>query len=97
MTNQRQTGIWCGVEELPRQGDHTVHEIGFDDVLPDLALTGLVGRHRAVREHEASDTGRCEVVNEVLNPSKVRITGRRDAILPAGILLEPLAAPVASN
>ncbi len=28
------------VEELTRQGDHAVHEVGLDDVLADLSLAG---------------------------------------------------------
>lgn len=83
-----------GVEELSRHGDHAVHEISLNDVLPYLALTGLVRGHGAVREHEARDAGRCEVIDEVLHPCKVRVAGRGEAILPAGILFEPLAAPV---
>jgi len=36
--------------------------------LPDLALALLLRRHRAVREHEASNARRSEVMYEVLNP-----------------------------
>ena len=45
--------------------------------LADLALARLVGRHRAVREHEARDPGRREVVDEVLDPGEVRVAGGR--------------------
>lgn len=34
------------------------------------------------------------MVDEVLDPGIVRVAGRWDAVLPAGIVLEPLAAPV---
>jgi hypothetical protein len=71
------------VEELARQRDHAVHEVGLDDGLADLALAGLVGRHRAVGQHEAGDAGRREVVDEVLHPGEVGVARRRRAVLPA--------------
>ena len=70
------------VEELARQRDHAVHEIGLDDVLADLALAGLVRRHRAVGEHEAGDARGREVMNDVLHPGEVgvaRLAARRTA------------------
>jgi len=50
------------VEELAGERDHAVDEVGLDHGLADLALAGLVGRHRAVGEHEAGDAVRCQVV-----------------------------------
>jgi len=32
-----------GVEELPRERNHAVHEVGLDDPAPDIPLAGLIG------------------------------------------------------
>ena len=42
----RQTGICVLKNSRPGEGDHAVHEVGFDEFLPDLALAGLVGGSR---------------------------------------------------
>ena len=55
-------GYLGGVEQLPRQCDHAVHEVGLDEVLSDLPLAGLVRGHRAVGEHEPSNAAGGEVV-----------------------------------
>ena len=59
------------VEELAGQRDHAVDEVGFDQGLADLALAGLVRRHRAVGEHEAGHARWREVVDDVLHPGEV--------------------------
>src|SRR5262249_27385225 len=41
------------VEELAPQRHHAVDGNGLDEVLADLARAGLVGRHRAARQHQA--------------------------------------------
>ena len=83
-----------GVEELAGQGDHAVHEVGLDDGLADLAFAGLVGGHAAVGEDEAGEAGGREVVDEVLHPGEVGVARGRDAVLPAHVVLQQLAAPV---
>ena len=83
------------VEELARQRHHAVHQVGLDDGLADLALARLVGRHRAVGEHEAGEPGGREVVDEVLHPGEVGVARGRHAVDPALVVLEQLAAPVA--
>ena len=75
------------VEELPRQRHHAVHQIGLDDGLADLALARLVGRHRAVREHEAGEPGGRQVVDEVLHPGVVGVARGRRAVDPALVVL----------
>jgi len=50
------------VKELTRQRHHAVHEVRLDEVLANLALARLVGRHRAVGEHEAGDASGRQVV-----------------------------------
>jgi hypothetical protein len=74
------------VEELARQRDHAVDEVGLDDGLADLALARLLRRHAAVREHEAGDARRREVVEEVLHPREVGVAGGRHAVLPAHVV-----------
>ena len=71
------------VEELARQRDHAVDQVGLDDRLADLALARLVRRHRAVGQHEAGEPGGREVVDEVLHPGVVGVAGRRRAVVPA--------------
>ena len=82
------------VEELARQRDHAVHEVGLDQVLADLALAGLVRRHRAVGEHEAGHARGRQVVDDVLHPGEVGVARRRHAVLPALVVAQALAAPV---
>ena len=57
-----------------RDSHHAIHQVGLDDILADLAFIGLVGRHRAVRQHEAGDAGRRQVMDEVLHPGAVSYT-----------------------
>ena len=33
------------VEQLPRQRDHAIDKVGFDQVLANVSLAGLIGRH----------------------------------------------------
>src|SRR6058998_1496759 len=61
------------VEKLAGQRDHAVHEIGFDDVLPDFAFPGLIRRHRAVREDKTCDSVRCKMIDDVLHPGEVGV------------------------
>src|SRR5882762_5493428 len=35
----------CRIEKLPRQRDHAVHQVGFDDGLSNVTLPGLIRRH----------------------------------------------------
>jgi len=93
--NQRQTGDLGRVEELAGQGDHAVDQVRLNDRLADLALARLVRRHRAVGEDETGDPGRCQVVDEVLDPGEVRVARRRHAVGPALVVLEQFAPPVA--
>src|SRR5665647_1668083 len=82
------------VEELSRQRNHAVHQARLDQVLADLTLTRLAGRHRTVREHEARHARRRQVVNDVLHPGEVGVPRGRDAVLPALVVPQPFAAPV---
>ena len=80
------------VEELSRECDHAVDKVSLDESFPDLSLSGLVGGHGAIRKDEAGHPVRCEVVDEVLDPGEVRIPLRRDAVLPADVVV--FAEPV---
>jgi len=53
------------------------------------------GGERAVGHHEAGDAVRGQVVDEVLDPGVVGVVHRRHTVLPARIVGEPLAAPIA--
>ena len=82
------------VEELSGQGDHAVHQTSFDQILPNLALARLGGRHRAVGEHESGRAPRRQMVDHVLHPGEVGVTLGRDAVLPALVVGKTIAAPV---
>ena len=50
---------------------------------------------RAVGQDEAGQAVRGQVVDEVLHPGVVGVAGRRRAVLPALVVLQQIAAPVA--
>ena len=70
-------------------------KIRLDDVLANLALAGLIGRHRAVGQHKAREPRGRKVIDEVLHPGEVGVAGRRHAVDPALVFLQQFAAPVA--
>src|SRR3954454_20676867 len=77
-----------GVEELAGQGDHAIDQIGLDDVLADVPLARLVGRHRAVCQNKTGQPGWGQVIDEMLNPGEVGIAGRWGAKLPSLVVLQ---------
>ena len=94
-TQEPEAGWYLGgPEELARQGDDAVHEVGLDEVLENLALAGLVGRHGAVGKDEACDAARREVVEEVLYPCEVGVSGGRYSVLPPPVVAQAFGAPV---
>src|SRR5665648_301776 len=84
-----------GVEELPGQGDHAVDEVCLHELLADLPFPALLRAHRAVGEHEAGHALRRQVVDHVLHPGEVGVAHRRRPVLPAHVVAQALAAPVA--
>ena len=58
------------VEKLAGQRDHAVHQVGFYQTLSDVALSRLVGRHRAVGQHKARRTRGRKVVDDMLPPKR---------------------------
>src|SRR5450830_665134 len=83
------------VEELAGQGDHAVDLVGLHELLADLPLPALLRAHRAVGEHEAGHALRRQVVDHVLHPGEVGVTHRRRPVLPAHVVAQAVAAPVA--
>ena len=75
------------VEELAGEGDHAVHEVGLNEGAADVAFAGLVRRHAAIGEDEASHALWGEVVDEVLHPGEVGIALQRDAELTAYVVV----------
>jgi hypothetical protein len=84
----------CRIEKPSGQSDHAIHHIGFDRGTPDRVLAALVGGHRAIGEHYAGRSIRCEVVDNVLKPGGVGIADGWHAELPEHIVAQTLAAPV---
>ena len=82
------------IKQLRRQGNDAFHQIGVDNILSDLTFTGGLRRQCAVRKHQTNLAIRCKVVNHVLNPCVVGITGRRRSVLPANIILQFVLSPV---
>ena len=90
-----QTGRYLGgVEELAGQGNHAVHESRFDQTLTDFTLTRLGRGHGSVGEHESRDSRWCQMVHDMLHPSKVGISFWRGTVLPALVLSEPFPSPI---
>jgi hypothetical protein len=88
-----------GEEELGRQRDDAVHQVGLDDALADLALAAGAAGERAVGHDEAGHAaaaavGRREVVDEVLDPGVVGVADGRRAVAPAHVVGQELARPV---
>ena len=88
-----------GQEELGRQRDNAVHQVGLDDALADFALAAGAGRERAVGHDEAGDSAavpvrRGQVVDEVLNPGVVGIADGRPTVAPAHVVGQQLARPI---
>lgn len=83
-----------GVKQLPRQRNHAIHQIGFDDGLADFAFPGGLGAHGAVGHDKTRNPGRRQVMDKMLNPCVVGIVGRRCAVFPAEVFFEPVATPI---
>ena len=66
----------------------------IDDILSDLSFSGGLCRQCAVCKHQTNLAIRCKVVDHVLNPCVVGITGRRCSVLPANIVLQFILSPV---
>ena len=81
-------------EELFRESDDTVDEVGEDELLADFAFTARIRGERAIREDGRHHAVRCEVVEHVLYPREVRIPTRRYAVFPASVVLEGFLSPV---
>ena len=80
-----------GQEELGRQRDDAVHQVGLDDALADVALAAGAGGERAVGHDEAGDSAavpvrRGQMVDEVLDPGVVGVAEGRRAVAPAHIV-----------
>jgi hypothetical protein len=58
-------------------------------------LAGLVGGDGAVGEDETGDARRSKMVDDVLDLGEVGVALRWHTILPALLIAQPLAAPVA--
>lgn len=92
---QEPEGDWdlCGVEELGRHGDDTVHQIVLDDVFADFALAAGLGGEGAVGQHHADAAVGGQVPDHVLEPREVGVAGGRRAVLPADVTQEPFLPP----
>src|SRR3546814_18041495 len=80
-----------GEEELGRQRDDAIDQVGLDDALTDLALAAGAGGQRAVGHDEtghaaAVAVGRREGVDEVLDPGVIGVADGRRAVAPAHIV-----------
>lgn len=82
------------VEDLVGHGNDALDKICLDESCPDFALVVRLTGKRAVGEYHAHAVGTVEVMHHVPDPSEVRVALGRNAILPAQVLLELVAAPV---
>lgn len=83
------------IKELRRHGHDAVHQVGFDEPPPDVALAAALARERAVGQHDARTPRRGQMVDDVLNPREVGVAVRRGSVLPAHVVGELVGAPVA--
>jgi hypothetical protein len=83
-----------GVEQLAGQGDHAIHQVGLNDGIANLALAGLVGGHRTVRQDKSGHARGGQMIDEVLHLGEVGIGDWRHAVLPAAVVFEQVAAPI---
>ena len=63
------------------------------DVFADVALAPRLGGQGAVGQYNAHPAAGGQVVDHVLDPGKVGVAGRGQAVLPANVVLELLRAP----
>lgn len=77
-----------------RERHHAVHEIRLNEIAPDVALAGCVRGHGAIRHHHAGRASGREVMDHMLYPGKVCIALGRGAVPPAGIVSQPITAPI---
>src|SRR5439155_2322800 len=75
------------IKELAGKGDHAVDEVGFDDSAADFAFAALIRGHAAIGEDEAGHAAGREVIDEVLHPGEVGVAARRQAELPARVVV----------
>ena len=83
-----------GVKELRGERDDRRHEVVLHDPPADVALAAGLRGERAVGEDHADPAARRQVPDHVLKPREVGVAGGRDAVSPAGIVHELVAAPV---
>ena len=83
-----------GVKELRGERDDRGDQVVLDDPPADVALAAGLRGERAVREDHADPAARRQVPDHVLQPCEVGVAGGRDAVFPAGIVHELVAAPV---
>ena len=67
----------------------------FDHVLADLAFAAGVAVHAAVGQNNPGSAAGTEFMGEVLQPGIVGITHGRNAVFPAAVIAQVLAAPIA--
>ncbi len=82
------------VEELGGHGDYAFDEVRFDDAFADFAFAAGLSAESAVRKDEPDFSAGCEVINHVFDPCEVRVTCRREAVLPARVFLQLFLAPI---
>lgn len=83
-----------GVKELRGERDDRRHEVVLHDPPADVAFAAGLRGEGTICEHESDLAARGQVVDHVLDPCEVGVAGRRDAVFPAGIVHEFVAAPV---
>jgi len=83
------------VEQLRREGNHAVHQVSLNNGAADRPFAAGVSGHGAIRQHKPGASVQGEVVDDVLHPGEVGVACGWDAITPAHIIGQQIAAPVA--
>ena len=82
------------VKQLGGHGYDAFDKVCLDDAFADFAFAAGLRAECSVCKHEPDFSVRGEVVNHVFDPSEVRVACRREAVLPAWVVLQLFLAPV---
>ena len=64
-----------GIEQLPRQSDHAIHQIVFNNLLANRPFTTGVGTHGTVRQHKTGSAVVRQFGDHVHDPGVVDVAG----------------------
>ena len=82
------------VKEIGRHSDDAFDKVRLDNLPADFTFAAALRRERAVGEHHTDFSVRREVVNHVLQPSKIGVPVGRKAVFPAYVIPKRAVVPI---